>query len=151
MNICLKKDSRSYTDVHTAASDIYQQAEMALSGISATEIYGTQLTQSDPYTSKNQSNGPRNLKQVQNSLRNVPNMRKKSENTREKQSNDDELMNLSTLRQNCDFLKTVSFSNAAYFALLYQPREINDFVHFCCKDTNATTFAIDAIFNLCNL
>ena len=42
-------------------------------------------------------------------------------------------------------------SEPAYFAFLYQPRQINDIVNFCCTDINATTLAIDTTFNLCNL
>ena len=49
---------------------------MALSGIYVTEIYGTHLTQSDPYKKEGQSNEPLNLKQEQNSLSNVRNRRK---------------------------------------------------------------------------
>ena len=41
--------------IRTSKAILLQQAEMALSGISATEIYGTHLTQTDPYTSKGQS------------------------------------------------------------------------------------------------
>ena len=62
--------------IRTSKGILNQQAEMALSGISATEIYGTQLTQSDLYTLESQFNEPSNLKQVQNSLRNVRDMRK---------------------------------------------------------------------------
>ena len=36
----------------------HQQAEMVVSGISATEIYDTQMTQSVLYTSESQSNEP---------------------------------------------------------------------------------------------
>ena len=102
------------------------------------------------HTSESQSNESRNLKQVQNSSSNVYDMRKEYENTGEKQNND-ELMSLFNLQQNYDILKTVSVSKPAYFAFLYQPRQINDIVHFCCTDINATTLAIDATFNLCNL
>ena len=46
--------------IRTSKAILHQQAEMALSGISATEVYGTQLTQSHLYTSESQSNEPRN-------------------------------------------------------------------------------------------
>ena len=52
-------------------------------------------------------------------------------------------MTLFTLQQNCDFFKTVSVIKPAYFAFLYQPRQMNDIVHFCCININATTLAID--------
>ena len=44
--------------IRISKSILYQQAEMALTGISVTKIYATQLTQSDPYTSESQSNEP---------------------------------------------------------------------------------------------
>ena len=69
-------------------------------------------------------------------------MRKKTENTGKKQNNE-EIITLFTLQQNCDFFKTVSVIKPAYFTFLYQPRQINDIVHFSCININATTLAID--------
>ena len=60
-------------------------------------------------------------------------------------------MSLFTLQQNCNFLKTVPVSKPAYFAFLYQPRQINDIVRFCCNYINATNLVIDTTFNLCYL
>ena len=54
-----------------------------------------------------------------------------------------------TLHQSCVFLETVSVSKAACYAFLYQPRQINNIVHFCCTDINAAILAIDTTFNLC--
>ena len=82
------------------------------------------------------------MKQVQYSVNNICIMRKKTENTGKKQNNE-EIITLFTLQQNCDFFKTVSVIKPAYFAFLYQPRQINDIVHFCCININATTLAID--------
>ena len=70
---------------------------------------------------------------MQNSITNVRNMRKKFENTGEKQNND-EPMSLFTLQQNCDCSETVYMSNPAYYAFLYQPKRINNIVHFWCTD-----------------
>ena len=106
------------------------------------------MRQSNPFTSVSQPQEPRNLKQVQNSRSNV---RKQSTETNGEERNNDELISLFTLQQNCDFLKTISASKPAYFAFLYQSRQINDITQFCCTDINATTLAVDTTFNLCDL
>ena len=126
--------------IRTSKEVFYQQQEIALLGSTATEIYDVQLRQSNPFTSVSQSQEPRYLKQVQNSRSNV---RKQSTEER----NNDELMSLFTF----DFLKTISASKPAYFAFLYQSRQINYISQFCCTDINATTLAVDTTFNLCDL
>ena len=109
--------------IRTSKEVLHQQQEMALLGSTATEIYHVQLRESNPFTSVSQSQEPRNLKQVQNSRSNV---QKQSTEANGEERNNDELIGLFTLQQNCDFLKTISTSKPAYFTFLYQSRQIND-------------------------
>lgn len=132
--------------IRTSKKVLLQQSKMAMSRKSVADIYSTQIKQSNPFTSKTQSEEPRNMKQIRNRL----NLIRKEQISSQSQDGQvrDELSRLLIEQQNSDVIKTISVSKSAYFVFLYTSRQMNDITKFCCSEINATTLSVDTTFNL---
>ena len=100
-----------------------------------------------PFSSASSSSAPCNVKQIQN-RKHVSNI---SSTERDSDGNDELLKLVVGQRNPKSLIETVRITGEHYFAFAYTEKQIQDIEKFCTTELEASVFAVDTTFNLCDM